>query len=119
LKVDLITKEEAVALVEAAVARAIEIGGERQFFNTAQAADFLGTTEDAIKAMVKRGQLTPVRRKPYRLFTRDELIRVATSEPDEWAGPEGSGQQIRFTPMTRQTGGHRANGPAPTTRRFP
>jgi integrase len=36
----------------------------RQWFNAEQAADYLGTTRDAVTAMVKRGQLEPTRRKP-------------------------------------------------------
>jgi excisionase family DNA binding protein len=71
------------ALVDALaqrVAGLVEGTSARQWFNAEQAADYLGTTQDAVKAMVKRGQLEPTRRRPHYLFARETL--------DAWArGP--------------------------------
>jgi hypothetical protein len=52
----------------------------RQWFNCEQAADYLGTTKEAIKGYVKRGQLIPSRRKPFYLFSRDELDRYGRGD---------------------------------------
>jgi excisionase family DNA binding protein len=71
------------ALLDALAQRVAEISEQvpaRQWFNAEQAADYLGTTRDAITAMVKRGQLEPSRRKPYYLFSRAELDRHARGE---------------------------------------
>ena len=50
------------------------------WLSVAQAALYLGTTEDAIRAMVKRGQI-PVERTPTGrlLFSRPELDQWVTS----------------------------------------
>jgi excisionase family DNA binding protein len=50
------------------------------WLNVAQAAEYLGTTEEAIRGMVKRGQI-PVERTPTRrlLFSREALDQWVTS----------------------------------------
>ena len=71
-------------IVREEVARALQNGGAGGYFGTKSAATYLDTTVDAIKSMVRDGKLEPIRRKPYRLFTREALDRVATTEPEEW-----------------------------------
>lgn len=83
--------EELRQIVREEVARALEIGGAGGYFNAARAAEYLSRytekgepSTEAIQAMVKRGQLHPIRRTPYMLFTREELDRVATTESEDW-----------------------------------
>jgi hypothetical protein len=54
----------------------------QQYFRVQDAADYVRTTPQAIKGYVKRGQLDPIRRKPYLLFDRDSLDELAHRE---WA----------------------------------
>lgn len=77
-------REELRLMVDEAVARALKLGWAGGYKNVESASAYLDTSEDAIRSMVKRGQLNPVRRKPKMLFTLDELDRVATAEPEEW-----------------------------------
>lgn len=60
-------------MVDEAVARALKLGWAGGYKNVESASAYLDTSEDAIRSMVKRGQLNPVRRKPKMLFTLDEL----------------------------------------------
>jgi hypothetical protein len=69
-----------VAAIAREVAVLTDVAPARQWFNAEQAADYLGTTRDAITALVKRGQVEPSRRKPYYLFSREELDRHARGE---------------------------------------
>jgi hypothetical protein len=50
------------------------------YYDKHDAAEYLRTTIEGIKGLVKRGELEPLRRKPYWLFTQEELDRVARSE---------------------------------------
>ena len=77
--------EEVRLIVREEVAQALEIGGAGGYLNAKSAASYLDTSSDAIKSMVRDRKLRPIRRRPYMLFTREELDRVATTEPDEWA----------------------------------
>jgi hypothetical protein len=74
-------QEELRLLIREELARALEIGGAGGYLNVKSAATYLDTSSDAIKSMVRDGKLEPMRRKPYMLFTRQELDRVATTEP--------------------------------------
>jgi excisionase family DNA binding protein len=65
-----IVREE---LAEAGVA-------SRPFYDKHAAADYLCTSPDGIVKMVERGHLRPVRRRPYYLFSREELDRWALGE---------------------------------------
>jgi hypothetical protein len=71
--------EEVREIVREEVQRALEIGGAGGYLCTKGAAAYLDTTEQAIDARVKRGELVPVRRKP-RLLTREECDRWAREE---------------------------------------
>jgi hypothetical protein len=73
-------EEELRLLVREEVQRALEIGGAGGYLNVRSAAAYLATTPEAIASMVRDGKLTPIRRKPYRLFTREELDRWAREE---------------------------------------
>jgi Helix-turn-helix domain len=66
-------------IVREEIARALEIGGAGGYLSTKGAAAYLGCTEQAIDARVRRGELNPVRRSP-RLFTREELDRWVLGE---------------------------------------
>jgi hypothetical protein len=66
-------------IVREEVARALEVGGAGGYLSTKGAAAYLDCTEQAIDALVKRGDLNPVRRRP-RKFTRESL--------DEWVQGE-------------------------------
>jgi len=59
------------------VAEMTEQAPARQWFDVHAAAEYLCTTPEAIRAMVKRGQLEPTRRKPKYIFSRATL--------DAWA----------------------------------
>jgi hypothetical protein len=71
--------DEIRTAVREEVGRALEIGGAGGYLSTKGAATYLDTTEQAIDARVKRGELVPVRRSP-RLFTREELDRWVRDE---------------------------------------
>jgi hypothetical protein len=71
--------EELREIVREEVQRALEIGGAGGYLSTKGAAAYLDTTEQAIDARVKRGELVPIRRKP-RLFTREECDRWVRDE---------------------------------------
>jgi excisionase family DNA binding protein len=72
--------EELRQLVREEVQRAPEIGGAGGYMNVKSAAAYLDTSEDAISSMVRDGKLLPIRRRPYRLFTREELDRWVRDE---------------------------------------
>ena len=62
------------------VAAMTEQAPARAWFDVHAAADYLCTTPEAIRAMVKRGQLEPTRRKPRYLFSRTTLDAWAKGE---------------------------------------
>jgi excisionase family DNA binding protein len=69
--------DEEIGVLAQRVAGLVEGTSARQWFDVHEAADYLCTTPDAIRALVKRGQLEPTRRKPHYLFARETL--------DAWA----------------------------------
>jgi excisionase family DNA binding protein len=73
-------QDELREIVREEVARALKIGGADGYLSTEGAARYLDTTKQAISARVKRGELTPVRRRP-RLFAREELDRWVGERP--------------------------------------
>ena len=70
-------EQEIRELVKSEVDHRLGGGG---YLNKHSAAVYLDTSPDAIVKMVERGQLKPVRRKPYYLFSREELDRWALRE---------------------------------------
>lgn len=79
-ELDIPLEDEMRLLVREEVQRALEIGGAGGYLNTRSAATYLDTTPEAINSMVRDKKLTPIRRKPYRLFTREELDRWVRDE---------------------------------------
>jgi hypothetical protein len=78
-------KSEIIIPIEQEIREAVRFEVERRlggggYLNKHSAAVYLDTTPGAIIKMVERGQLKPVRRKPYYLFSREELDRWALRE---------------------------------------
>ncbi len=71
--------EELIDVLAQRVSALVEGTSARQWFDVYEAASYLCTTPDAIRAMVKRGQLEPTRRKPHYLFSRETLDAWARS----------------------------------------
>lgn len=73
-------EEDLRLLVREEIAREREVNGAGGYLNVKSAAKYLDMTPGAIQSMVRDGKLTPIRRKPQRLFTREELDRWAREE---------------------------------------
>lgn len=65
--------DSVVEAVADGVAARLEGYQSRRWFGVNEAAEYLATTPDAIRGLVKRGELVPTRRKPRLLFSREAL----------------------------------------------
>ncbi len=86
------------------------------FLDAVGAAEYLGLTRKAVYALVERGKLPHHRPAGRLLFDRATLR--AWVEGDRMEKLDSAGGLSNMRPTT-QMGGHRANGPAPSTRRIP
>jgi excisionase family DNA binding protein len=99
------------ARVEAAVAR---LAGQEDnpWYTAEDAAAYLGTTVGQVRNLRSAGKLfSPSARGTKLRFRRSELDRYASGQCDVPIDSSALSPTLR---VTTKTGGHRANGPAPS-----